>query len=223
MRREHIWPLVVFSALVIVAALSVGRQSLEATGRIPEDTVFVEDAERPALGAADAPVVMVVFTDYQCPFCKKFFEDRLPSIRESFVSTGDLRVVVRDMPLARHRFARAAAAAAACADRQGAYWEMHEALYARQTELPEIDLSGLAQSLGLDRGSFDACMRDEATGIRIDEDMRSARGAKISGTPAFLIGMPQDGRVYGRVIVGYQPLSVYETEIRDFLEAQASP
>ena len=182
----------------------------------------MEDAERPALGAADAPAVMVIYTDYQCPYCKKFFEERLPSLRESLVATGDLRVVVRDMPLARHQFARPAAAAAACADRQGAYWEMHEALYARQTELAEVDLGRLAESLGLDGGAFDACMTDEATGARIDEDMQSARSAKISGTPAFLIGMPQDGRVYGRVIVGYQPLSVYETEIRDYLDAQAS-
>jgi len=222
-RREHVWPLAVFSALVIAAALSIGRQSLEATSQIPEDAVFVEDAERPALGAVDAPAVMVIYTDYQCPYCRKFFEERLPSLRERYVKTGDLRVVVRDTPLARHRFARPAAAAAACADRQGAYWEMHEALYARQTQLAEVDLSRLAESLGLDRGVFDACMTDEATAVRIDEDMQSARDAKISGTPAFLIGMPQDGRVYGRVIVGYQPLSVYETEIRDYLDAQASP
>jgi predicted DsbA family dithiol-disulfide isomerase len=100
---------------------------------------------------------------------------------------------------------------------------MHEALYARQAILPDVDLTELAGALDLDRRRFDACMSDEAASRQIDEDLESARGAKISGTPAFLIGVPRDGRIYGRVIVGYQPLSVYQTEIRDALEPETSP
>ena len=221
-RRKYLWPLVVFTVLVGAATFGFSGQS-SSTGEIPEDTVWVEDAPRPALGSDDAPAVMVVFTDYQCPFCMKFFEERLPALKEKFVDSGDLRVAVRDMPLARHRFARPAAVAAACADNQAAYWPMHEALYARQAILPDVDLTELAGALDLDRRQFDACMSDEATGRRIDADLESARGAKISGTPAFLIGVPRDGRIYGRVIVGYQPLSVYETEIRDSLEPETSP
>jgi protein-disulfide isomerase len=221
-RRKYLWPLVVFTVLVGAATFGFSGQS-SSTGEIPEDTVWVEDAPRPALGSDDAPAVMVVFTDYQCPFCMKFFEERLPALKEKFVDSGDLRVVVRDMPLARHRFARPAAVAAACADNQGAYWPMHEALYARQAILPDVDLTELAGALDLDRRRFDACMSDEAASRQIDEDLESARGAKISGTPAFLIGVPRDGRIYGRVIVGYQPLSVYQTEIRDALEPETSP
>ena len=217
-RHKHLWPLVVFTVFVGAATFGFSGKSSRATGEIPEDAISVEDAPRPAIGSRNAPAVMVVFTDYQCPFCMKFFEERLPALKEGFVDAGDLRVVVRDMPLARHRFARPAAAAAACADKQGAYWPMHEALYARQAILPDVDLGELATTLDLDRKQFDACMADEEAGRRIDEDMESARGAKISGTPAFLIGVPKDGRIYGRVVVGYQPLSVYETEIRDFLD-----
>ncbi len=221
--QKHLWSLVLFTVLVGAAALGLSGQSSRATGDIPEDAVSVEDAPRPAIGSQDAPAVMVVFTDYQCPFCMKFFEERLPALRERFVDAGDLRVVVRDMPLARHRFARPAALAAVCADKQGAYWPMHEALYARQAILPDVDLAELAATLGLDRKGFDACMANEDTGLQIDEDIASAKAAKISGTPAFLIGVPRDGRIYGRVIVGYQPESVYETEIRDAIRFDASP
>lgn len=223
MRQRHIYALAVFTALVVAAALSIGGQSSRATSPIPEEAVSVEDAARPFLGSADAPVVMVVFTDYQCPFCKKFFETRLPALREDFTEAGQLRIVVRDMPLARHRFAEPAAGAAACADRQGAYWQMHEALYARQLVLPETDLGELARSLSIDGALFDACMEDDIVRQRLREDMDAAMGAKIGGTPAFLIGIPMDGRIVGRVIVGYQPLTVYETDIREYLAGTASP
>lgn len=223
MRRRHLYSLAAFTALVVAAALSIGGQPSRATSPVPEDAVSVEDAARPFLGSADATVVMVVFTDYQCPFCKKFFETRLPALRENFAEAGQLRIVVRDMPLARHRFAEPAAAAAACADRQDAYWQMHEALYARQLVLPETDLGELARSLDLDGDPFDACMEDDIVTQRLREDMDAAKGASIGGTPAFLIGIPLGGRIYGRVIIGYQPLTVYETEIREYLAGAASP
>lgn len=222
MRHFHIRPVAVFTALVVAAGLSIGDQQSEAVGRIPDDAVFVDDSVRPALGDDGAPVVMVVFTDYQCRYCKKFFEEGLPALRGRYVNTGELRIVVRDMPLPRHRSARPAATAAACAERQGEYWSMHEALYAWQETLPDVDLGELAGSLGLDRPSFEACMAESDIQARIEADLDAARGARVSGTPAFLIGVPEEGRIYGRVIVGYQPTSVYEAEIREYLTGSGS-
>ena len=222
MRHFHIRPVAIFTMVVAVAGLSIGDRLSQATGWIPDDAVSVADSARPALGDAAAPVVMVIFTDYECPYCKKFFEERLPALRGRYVDTGELRVVVRDMPLPRHRSARPAAAAAACAERQGDYWPMHEALYSRQEALSGVDLGELAASLGLDRKEFDACMAGSSVQERIDADMDAARNARVAGTPAFLIGVPQEGRIYGRVIVGFQPVSVYEAEIREYLP-QSSP
>ena len=101
--------------------------------------------------------------------------------------------------------------------RQAAYWPMHEALYSRQAGLPDVDLAGLAGNLGLDVDAFRDCMADERVGLRIDADLAAAKEARVAGTPAFLIGVPEEGRIRGRVIVGFQPLSVYEAEIRDCL------
>lgn len=107
MRHVHFRPLAVFTAIIVVASLSVGRQQSEAVATIPDGAVAVPDSQQSSLGESEAPVVMVVFTDYQCAYCKKFFEERLPEINDRFVESGQLRVVIRDLPLKRHKFAPA--------------------------------------------------------------------------------------------------------------------
>lgn len=219
MRHVHFRPLAVFTAIIVVASLSVGRQQSEAVATIPDGAVAVPDSQQSSLGESEAPVVMVVFTDYQCAYCKKFFEERLPEINDRFVESGQLRVVIRDLPLKRHKFARPAAAAAACAELQDSYWPMHESLYARQSVIPEMEFSDLAAELDLDVDAFDACMSDPKVQDGIDADIAAAKGARVAGTPAFLIGVPVDGQVMGSVFTGFQPLSVYEAEIREYLES----
>ncbi|MGD8977169.1 MAG: thioredoxin domain-containing protein, partial [Gammaproteobacteria bacterium] len=125
-------------------------------------TRSVAALERPALGAADAPVVIVVFSDYQCTFCKAFFVERLPEIKRDFIDTGKVRLVSRDFPLTRHPRARPAAMAAACADRQDRYWDMHEILFAHQDRFSDQQLNGYAGELGLDAEAFAGCFADPA-------------------------------------------------------------
>lgn len=216
MRHPHTRAVLVFTALIVLAsAMTMGGRESTAVGAL-DGAVSVPDSDRPTLGTVDSPAVMVIFTDYQCRFCKRFFEERLPELKERYVDSGRLRVVVRDMPLAKHKQARPAATAAACAGRQDAYWEMHEALYSRQEALDAIDIEALAGELNLDSAEFDACMRDPAIQSRIDDDVASAKAARVAGTPAFLIGKPEDGKVVGRVFTGFQPITVYETEIREY-------
>jgi len=178
----------------------------------------VAAVERPSLGAADAPVVIVVFSDYQCTFCKAFFVERLPEIKRDFIDTGKVRLVSRDFPLPRHPRARPAAMAAACADRQDHYWDMHEILFAHQDRFSDQQLNGYAGELGLDAEAFAGCLADPAVEARIDEDLAEVRRARISGTPAFLIGTEQDGIISGTLITGFQPASVYAAEIREYLD-----
>jgi protein-disulfide isomerase len=218
-RHPHTRAVFVFTLLIILAsALTLGGRESTAVGAL-DGAVSVPDADRPMIGSADSPAVMVVFTDYQCRYCKRFFEERLPELRQRYVDSGRLRVVVRDMPLAKHKRARPAAVAAACAARQDRYWQMHGALYARQDELERTELSALAGELGMDRGEFDACVEDPTVQARIDDDLASAKAAKVAGTPAFLIGKSKAGKVTGRVFTGFQPISVYEAEIREYAPA----
>jgi protein-disulfide isomerase len=215
-RHPHTRAFFAFTALVVLAsAITLGGGQSVAVGA-PDGMAAVPDADRPALGAQDSPAVMVVFTDYQCRYCKRFFEERLPALKERYVDSGRLRVVVRDMPLRKHKQARPAAAAAACAARQDRYWPMHEALYARQDTLDTIDLTDLARELDLDVALFGACLKDPAVQSQIDDDLASAKAARVAGTPAFLIGKPESGRITGRVFTGFQPITVYEAEIREY-------
>lgn len=184
-------------------------------------TKSVAAVERPQLGAADAPVVFVVFSDYQCAFCKAFFTERLPEIRREFIDTGRARLVSRDFPLPRHPRARPAAAAAACADRQDRYWDMHEILFSNQDRFSDQQLMGYASELGLDTEAFEQCLADPVIAAQIEEDLAEVRRARISGTPTFLIGVERDGIISGTLIKGFQPVSVYAAEIREYLEQAA--
>lgn len=178
----------------------------------------VPAGERPSLGADDAPVTIVVFSDYQCTFCKAFVVERLPEIQRDFIDTGKVRLVSRDFPLRRHPRARPAAVAAACADRQDRYWDMHEMLFARQGRFSDEQLRAYAAKLELDTEAFDICLADPAIEARIDEDLAVVRQARISGTPAFLIGVEHDGIVSGTLIIGFQPASVFAAEIKEYLD-----
>jgi len=178
----------------------------------------VPAGERPSLGAADAPVTIVVFSDYQCMFCKAFVVERLPEIKRDFIDTGKVRLVSRDFPLRRHPRARPAAAAAACADRQDRYWDMHEILFAHQDRFSDEQLRSYAAELELDTEAFDRCLADPTVEARIDEDLAVVRQARINGTPAFLIGVEHDGIISGTLIIGFQPASVFAAEIDQYLD-----
>src|SRR5262249_17984609 len=124
--------------------------------------VHTSVTDAPALGQADAPVTLVEFSDYQCPYCRMFFSDTFPTLRREYIDTGKVRYVFRDYPLAQmHPQARKAAEAAHCAGEQGKYWEMHDLLFQNQQALALPQLSEYARNLGLDGASFDACLQSE--------------------------------------------------------------
>jgi protein-disulfide isomerase len=177
-------------------------------------------ADRPVLGSVDAPVVIVEFSDYECTFCKSFFTDRLPEIKRKFIDTGKARLEFRDFPLSRHPRSRPAAAAAACADRQDRFFDMHETLFNNQGRFSDQQLRGFAAELDLDLETYDACIQDPAVYAQIDQDLAAARQARISGTPAFLIGVQRGDRITGTLIVGLQPGSVFDAEISEYYEQE---
>ncbi len=176
----------------------------------------------PFKGNADAPVTIIEFSDFQCPFCLRFYEQTLPAIIENYVDTGKVKFVYRDLPLdSIHPNARPVHIAAECADEQGKFWGYHDMLFDNQSEwgrLPAADLQSTltqyASDLGLESASFEACLESDAIADEVNKDALDAARYGATGTPAFFIGNEKDGFVR---ITGAQPFSAFQLQIDNLL------
>jgi len=183
--------------------------------------VTIPVGDRPSLGTADAPLLMVEFTDYQCPYCRRFHEQSFPQIRREFIDTGKLRFVSMDLPLSFHSNAETAANAARCAGDQGRFWELREVMIVNAAMLSADDIRGYAQQVGLELGGFEQCMAARPYQQSIEKDSQAAQAAGISGTPSFVIGRNQAGKdLTGLKLVGAQPYAAFKIQL-DKLLAQA--
>jgi len=184
-------------------------------------TLSVEGA--PVKGEKGAKVTIVEFTDYQCPFCARYFQQTWPQLERDYVKTGKVKLYLRDLPLeALHPQAFKAAEATHCAGEQGKYWEMHDRLFANQRALGRKDLSGYAQALGLDVAAFDQCVDSGKGAARIRKDMADSDKAGARGTPTFFLGLtePNSAQVKAvRVIRGAQPFAAFKEAIDSLLAA----
>jgi len=171
-----------------------------------------------ALGSADAPLMIVEFSDYQCPYCQRFHAEVLPELRRNFIDTGKVRLVFKDLPLAMHREALPAAVAARCAAAQGKYWEMNEALFANQAKLSAGLYARLAEALHLDLKAFEACRTDPATTQAVRRDTREAQQFGLTSTPSFLMGRREGERLrIERVGRGFATYTVFAQELDKLL------
>lgn len=143
----------------------------------------------PAKGEPSAQVIVVEFSDYECPFCARHFREILPKLERQYISTGKIRYLFRNFPIeAAHKNALFAAEAALCADAQGKYWEMHDSLFAAQAALQKDRVLERAQPLGLDLAVFQRCLDQKAKQEVVRNDVRTGAAAGVSGTPMFFIG-----------------------------------
>jgi len=193
----------------------IQKQGLAAAPQRPArpTTAEVTIDGRPMLGEPDAPVTVVEFTDFQCPFCKRFITGTFPALKKDYIDTGKVRWVVRDLPLGFHKNARKAAQAAHCAGDQGKYWEMRETLFTNSSALEEDKLPGYAKASGLDVEAFQACLDSEEHLAHIDADIAAAGDVRVTGTPTFVVGPSTGEAVSGKVIVGAQALPVFRSII----------
>ena len=190
----------------------------------PEDTpVMVRLAGNPSLGAPGAQLTLIEFSDYQCPFCRRFVETTLPELQRDYINTGKLRYVFRDFPLDRlHPQARKAAEAARCAGEQGKYWEMHDLLFRNQKALQVEFLTGYARQLGLKAPAFDACLAQGQYAPDIQQDLNEGTAAGVQGTPGFVLGKTRpDGTVQGIFLRGAQPMAAFRQAIERLLGEQS--
>ncbi len=168
-------------------------------------------------GNLDAPVVIVEYSDFQCPFCGRHVQDTQPTLDEQFVDTGEILWVFKHFPLTIHAQAPMAGVASECAAEQGQFWEMHDLLFANVSAWSVSDpspvLTGLAEQLGLDMDLFAACLVDPAMMERVDSDM--ADGAPfVQGTPTFIVLYGGQGRI----IPGALPVDQFAPALRQMVD-----
>lgn len=168
------------------------------------------------LGDEDAPVTIVEFSDFQCPYCAKFYSGPYQDIKKNYVDTGKVKIVFRDYPLSFHAGALPAAMAAECVreqDGDSAFYAMHDAIFENQEVLSGVDVAGelasLAEGVGVDVGKFNECLESDKYKDEVKADMADGQKAGVTGTPAFLVN--------GQLVVGAQPYEVFEAVIEDAL------
>ena len=159
---------------------------------------------KPSLGNADAPVTIVEVSDYQCPYCKRFFDVTFPLIKKEYIDTGKVRLVFKDMPLGFHKNARKAAQSAHCAGEQGKYWEMHDILFQNTKRLDEKFLPDYAKIIQIDHSKFVSCLASKRHLAAIDFDARQSNQVGLTGTPSFVIGKTNENVIKGDVVRGAQ-------------------
>ncbi len=171
-------------------------------------TDFAGEA-RPFRGPADAPVTVVEFTDYQCPFCTRHFQQTYPKLLQEY---GDrIKYVVRNFPLIQiHGDAAKAAEAAECAFDQGRFWEYHDRLFENNAALDGKSLKRYAEDLGLNAPRFNQCLDSGKKSRIVALDLEDGRRYGIRGTPTFFIN--------GRILVGAQPYEVFSYHIDTALQ-----
>ena len=178
-------------------------------------------AGSPSKGRAEAKLVLVEFSDFECPFCGRYSRETFDVISKEFVDTGKLRYVFRHFPIEKlHPHAMRASEGAECARAQGKFWEYHNSLFASQQALNDPDLTRYAQALNLDMPAFQQCMAAQAVApTKVRQDLSEGARAGITGTPTFFIGtVTKEGKLKVlRRMVGAHPIASFRTTLETVL------
>ena len=167
-------------------------------------------AEDPVRGRDDAPIELVEFSDFDCPYCRRATET-IERLMEQFA--GQIRFVYKDYPLPTHPDAFKAAEAGNCAHEQGRFWELHDTMFASQGSLGVEELKGYAADLGLDTEAFDACLDSGRHAAAVNRDVRIGMSYGVSSTPTLFLN--------GRAVLGAAPYETFVEIVREELAAAA--
>jgi protein-disulfide isomerase len=186
-----------------------------------------EDQERPVSidddsirGRPNARLTLIEFSDFQCPYCARFYQETLPLIEREYIQTGKIRMVYRDFPLDNiHKDAQKAAEAAQCAGEQGEFWKMHDKLFENNRALGVNDLKRYAGELGLSPDRFDACLDSGKYAEEVRKDLMDGQLAGVQGTPTFFLGYTEKGKTIQAIpIRGARPYIAFKQAFDKMLQ-----
>ena len=208
------------SGSVVFYSLSIGGLGAnikQAGDVVAGDKVNVSVDDDAFIGNERAKVTIVEFSDFQCPFCRTFWNGAYQQIKKEYIDTGKARFVYRDFPLSFHPAAMPAAQASQCAKDQGKFWEMHDKMFSEQEKLGQgtiqfgvSDIKKWASQIGLDTNKFNQCLDSEKYKLEVEKDMADGSAYGVSGTPTLYIN--------GNPVVGAQPFLVFKEIIESELK-----
>lgn len=173
-----------------------------------------------SVGGDNAPVTVMEFADFQCPYCRRFHSDTFAQLKKNYIDTGKVRFISRDLPLEFHSNAMNGAMAARCAGEQNKYWELRDSLIVNSKDLARESITKYAQQTGLDMTGFSACLDSQKYKSQIEKDRDEANQLGFSGTPSFVIGKMNKDKLDGVKIVGALPYATFDSKIHELLAAQ---
>lgn len=224
--KESANPYIIPGAIILAGLLIAGslvysntKKSFPPNGTTPAQNTPAPqdlfDASDPSLGSPGAPVTLVEFSDFQCPYCERFFQETEPRIIEQYVKTGKVRFIYRDFAFLGQE-SQDAGQAAECANAQGKFWQYHDYLFQHQNgenqgAFTPDNLKQFARILGLDGSPFDSCLDNGTYASEVSQDVADGRRFDVSGTPTVFIN--------GEKIVGALPFETYQASIEKVLKS----
>lgn len=226
LRKDSLWKYSTFVllAIVIIGAFfmfrgNVGNLGNSGTGNVIAPVqqpgvggkVEVSVDDDAVLGNKDAPVTIIDFSDYECPFCGRFYEQTLPQIKSDYIDKGKVKLVYRDFPLSFHQNAQKAAEAAECAGEEGdeEYYKMHDKLFGQGVAGGVSTFKQYAKEIGIDTGKFNSCLDSGKMASEVQKDFNDGQSYGVQGTPAFFVN--------GKLISGAQPFANFQQVIESEL------
>jgi protein-disulfide isomerase len=226
-RQRRLMIMVGIGAVVVVAAVAIIviniMNSPARTPIVEVNPVAHPQVDRNSMGDPNAPVKIIEYSDFQCPFCKRFADETEHSIIETYVKTGKVYFTYRSMGnfvsdniRQGGTESRNSAMAAYCAADQGKFWEYKDSLYAnwKGEDVGSFTikrLTAMAESIGLDLGEFNQCLKGGKYRSQVDQDNKDGLAAGVTGTPAFFIN--------GQILEGAQPFATFQQAIEAALQA----
>jgi len=203
-------------AILLVTVIFVNSSNTGETGNVVQQEQVVQRVQvslddDSVKGDSNAPVTIVEFSDYECPYCERFYSQTLKLIEEKYIDTGKVKFVYRDFPLSSHQNAQKAAEAAECSGDQGMYYEMHDKLFEMGVSGGVDSYKQYASQIGLNTNEFNDCLDSGRNYDEVQKDLRDGSAAGVRGTPAFFIN--------GIFLSGAQPFGAFEQLIEQELNS----
>jgi protein-disulfide isomerase len=207
----------------ILSELRKIRMLLEANGSnrggdAPPTRITLSTKGAPSLGSENAPLTIVEFMDYQCPYCRQFQAQTFQEIKKIYIDSGKVRFYVMDFPLDIHPQALLAAQGGRCAAEQTKFWPMHDRMQSEREALTSDKILALAGESGLDVGRFRDCLEGGKYKSVVQQAVTEAAGRGIRATPTFVVGKSTKEGVEGDVILGAVPLGVFQKKLEALTE-----